>query len=139
MNPHLHHILAQQRTADLQRAAANVLQPLPPTREPSEVSMLDHHLTIRAATPHDDGALQRLARSERRPRIGGRALLAERDGRVIAAVALTSGRVATDASSATANAVRRLRYRRYQLLRQSGDVGPAWSLLRRLTPEPAAG
>jgi hypothetical protein len=92
--------------------------------------MLDHPLTIRAATPHDDGALQRLARSERRPRIGGRALLAERDGVAIAAVALTSGRVATDASSVTAEAVRRLRYRRYQLLRQSGGVGPAWSLLR---------
>ncbi len=101
--------------------------------------MLDHHpLTIRAATPHDDGALQRLARSERRPCIGGRALLAERDGVAIVAVALTSGRVATDASSVTAEAVRRLRYRRYQLLRQSGGVGPAWSLLRRLAPQPAA-
>jgi hypothetical protein len=138
MNPHLHSILAQQRIADLRRAAANVLQPLPPTREPTESFMLDHHLTIRAAPPHDDGALQRLARSERRPRIGGRALVAERDGLAIAAVALTSGRVATDSSSATANAVRRLRYRRYQLLRQSGGAGPAWSLLRRLTPQPAA-
>src|SRR6188472_2885077 len=100
--------------------------------------MLDHHLTIRAATQHDDGALQRLARRERRPRIGGRALLAERDGVAIAAVALTSGRVATDASSAAADAVRRLRHRRYQLLRQSADAGPAWSLLRRLAPQPAA-
>ena len=102
--------------------------------------MLDHPLTVRAATPRDDGALQRLARSERRPRIGGRALLAERDGVAIAALALTSGRVATDASSATATAdvVRRLRYRRYQLLRQSGGAGPAWSLLRRLAPRPAA-
>jgi hypothetical protein len=99
--------------------------------------MFDHHLTIRAATPHDIGALQRLTRSEPRPRVGGRALLAERDGVAIAALALTSGRVATDASSGAADAVRRLRYRRYQLLRQGGDVGPAWSLLRRLTPQPA--
>lgn len=100
--------------------------------------MLDHHLTIRAATPHDDSALQRLASSERRPRIGGHWLLAERDSVAIAALALTSGRIATDASSATADAVRRLRHRRYQLLRQSGDAGPAWSLLRRLAPQPAA-
>ena len=100
MNPHLNYILAQQRIADLQRAVENVRQPLPPTPEPTDVSMLDHPLTIRAATPHDDGALQRLARSERRPRIGGRALLAERDGVAIAAVALTSGQVATDASYA---------------------------------------
>jgi hypothetical protein len=100
--------------------------------------MLNHHLTIRAAMPHDDGALQRLTRRERRPRIGGRALLAERDGVALAAVALTSGRVATDGSSATADAVRRLRYLRYQLLRQGGDAGPAWSLLRRLASQPAA-
>ena len=99
--------------------------------------MFDHHLTIRAAMPHDAGALQRLTRSERGSRIGGRALLAERDGVAIAAIALTSGRLATDASSAAADAVRRLRYRRYELLRQGGDVGPAWSLLRRLTPQPA--
>ena len=82
--------------------------------------MFDHQLTIRAALPHDAGAL-----------------LAERDGVAIAAIALTSGRLATDASSAAADAVRRLRYRRYELLRQGGDVGPAWSLLRRLTPQPA--
>ena len=100
--------------------------------------MFDHHLTIRAATPRDHGTLLRLARRECRPRLGGRALLAERDGVAIAALALTSGRVATDASSATADAVRRLRHRRYQLLRQGGDVGPAWSLLRRLAPQPAA-
>jgi hypothetical protein len=100
--------------------------------------MFDHRLTIRAATPRDTGTMQRLARRERRPRVGGRALLAERDGVAIAAIALTSGRVATDASSAAADAVRRLRHRRYQLLRQGGDVGPAWTLLRRLTPQPAA-
>ena len=100
--------------------------------------MLDYHLTIRAATPRDHGTLQRLARSERRPRLGGRALLAERDGVAIAALALTSGRAVTDASAATTDAVRRLRHRRYQLLRQGGDVGPAWTLLRRLAPQPAA-
>ena len=69
-----------------------------------------------------------------RPRRGGRALLAERDGRAVAAIALTSGRIAADASPAAADAVRALRRRRYQLLRQGGDVGPARSLLRRLAP-----
>jgi hypothetical protein len=96
--------------------------------------MFDHHLTIRAATPEDDGALQRLSRSERRPRLGGGALLVERDGVAIAAVALTSGRVATNRCHTTDDAVRLLRYRRYQILRQGGGVAPAWSLLRRVAP-----
>jgi hypothetical protein len=99
--------------------------------------VIDHSFTIRAATPHDRDALSRLARRQfTRP--VAHALLAERDGVAIAAIALTSGRIATDVSSVTADAVRRLRYRRYQLLRQGGDVAPAWSLLRRLAPQPAA-
>jgi hypothetical protein len=51
--------------------------------------MLDHDLTIRAATPRDADALSRLAGLDARPRPAGRALLAERDGRAIAAVALS--------------------------------------------------
>jgi hypothetical protein len=37
----------------------------------------------------------------------------------------------------TADAVRLLSLRRYQLLRQGGDVAPARSLLRQLVPSPA--
>jgi hypothetical protein len=99
--------------------------------------VIDHHLTIRAATPHDRDALSRLTR-RRFTRPATHALLAERDGVAIAAIALTSGRIAADTGPGSADAVRRLRYRRYQLLRQGGDVGPAWLLLRRLAPQPAA-
>jgi hypothetical protein len=62
----------------------------------------------------------------------GLTLLAEHHGRAVAAIALTSGRVTAEASPAGARAVPALRRRRYQLLRQGGDVGPAASLLRRL-------
>jgi len=99
--------------------------------------MFDDHLTIRAATRHDSDALARLARRERCTLPAGHALLAERDDVAIAALALTSGSIFADPSRHTTDAVPLLRHRRYQLLRQGGDVGPAWSLLRRLAP-PAA-
>jgi hypothetical protein len=94
-------------------------------------------ITIRAATSSDAGALGRLAGLDSRRTIAGRALVAERDGVVIAAVSLTSGSVVADPFEPTSDAVRRLRFHRYQLLRQGGDSGPAWSLLRRLTPATA--
>jgi hypothetical protein len=55
--------------------------------------MLDHDLTIRPDTPGDADALARLAWLDARPSPAGRALLAERDGVAIAAVALTSGAI----------------------------------------------
>jgi hypothetical protein len=96
-----------------------------------------HRLTIRAATPLDVATMRRLARLDGRPRLRGDALLAERDGLAVAAVALTSGSVVADPLHATADAVRLLRARRYRLLRQGGDVGRVRSLLRRLAPQPA--
>ena len=66
-------------------------------------------LTVRAATSRDVDALSRL---DGRSPITGRALIAERDGAALAAVALTSGSVAADPSHPTADAVRLLRRRR---------------------------
>lgn len=88
--------------------------------------MPEQPLIIRAATARDLDAL--------RPRLSGLALLAEHHGRAVAAIALTSGRIAADASPARVEAVPALRRRRYQLLRQGGDAGPVRSLLRRLAP-----
>jgi hypothetical protein len=88
--------------------------------------MPEQPLIIRAATARDLESL--------RPRISGFALLADHHGRAVAAIALTSGRIEADASPAGARAVPALRRRRYQLLRQGGDVGTARSLLRRLAP-----
>ena len=91
-------------------------------------------LTVRAATPRDVDALSLLAALDGRPPLIGRALIAERSGVALAAAALTSGAIVADPSYPSAHAVRRLRRVRYQLLRQGGDAGPAWSLLRRLAP-----
>ena len=99
--------------------------------------MKDSHLTIRGTTSRDDVTLSWLASLDSRRRIQGRALIAERDGVPIAAIGLTSGAVAADPFNPTADAVRLLRQRRYRMLRQGGDTGYVWSLLRRLAPQPA--
>jgi hypothetical protein len=91
-------------------------------------------LTVRAASHHKPDALSRLAGRHGRASPGGHALLAERDGIAIAAIALTSGTVLTDHRHGSGDAVRLLRLHRYQLLRQGGDVGHARSLLHRLAP-----
>ena len=100
--------------------------------------MLNHALTIRAATPHDQDTLRRLAALESHPPLHGHTLLAERDGLAIAAIALSSGRTVADPFNHTSQAVHLLRHRRYRLLRQGGDVGSARTLLRRLAPRVAA-
>jgi hypothetical protein len=99
--------------------------------------MLHDAPTIRAATTADAGELSRLAAATngRRPR--GHVLVAERDGSVIAAIELTTGVVLTEPSQRNHDTGQLLRGSRYQVLRQSGGVGPARSRLRRLRPAPA--
>jgi hypothetical protein len=89
--------------------------------------MPDHTLTIRTTTSAGDESLSGLTggRSVRGP-----AVLAERNNVPLAAVALTSGSVATRPHEPAAHVVGLLRIRRYQLLRQSYHVGPARLLLR---------
>jgi hypothetical protein len=92
----------------------------------------DDHLTIRVAGPRDYGALQRLAGLDSSTPLAGRVLLAESYGAPLAAISLETGAVTADPFQYTEGAVRLLRLRRYQLVRQGGDVAPARSLLRRL-------
>jgi hypothetical protein len=99
--------------------------------------MHDHALTIRAARPRDADDLLRLAQLDSRGSLRGYTLIAERGGVAIAALALSSGAVAADPFSATADAVRALRLRRYQLMRHGGHPGPVSSMLRRLARRPA--
>jgi hypothetical protein len=64
--------------------------------------------------------------------------VAEQDGEMVAAISVSSGAVMTDPGSLVADAVRRLRRLRYQLLRQNGDVAAARKLLRRVASAPLA-
>ena len=94
-----------------------------------------HALTIRVATPSDEHDLLRLAELRRalapdRPHAARRARR-RRDRRRRPQQRRGRRRPVRPAGAA---GVRLLRRRRYQLLRQSGDVGPVASLLRRLVP-----
>jgi hypothetical protein len=94
-------------------------------------------LTIRLAGPDDGGVLRRLAELDSARPLRGRVLLAERDGAPLAAVSLETGAATADPFQPSADALRLLGLRRYQLLRQGGDLAPARSLLRRLVSNPA--
>ena len=98
--------------------------------------MSHHALTIRAATSRDHGALARLRPRDTGRHLGGTALLAEAGGTVVAAIGLTSGTVLADPANPNTVAIHSLRHRRYRILRQSGDVGASWALIRRLAHSP---
>jgi hypothetical protein len=98
--------------------------------------MSDSRLTIRGTNPSDDVALSWLAALDRRRRIRGRALIAERDGVAVAAIGLTSGAVAEDPHNSTPEVVKRLRELRYRFMHQGTDSGNVNALLTRLTPQP---
>ena len=96
--------------------------------------MTDHDLkdvTIGVATPDDARVLQYLAQIDSAPLVTGRVLLAELDGVPYAAISLDTGAVVADPFRPTAEAVRMLRLRRYQLTRQGGR-GPMPARLRRV-------
>ena len=92
--------------------------------------------TIRVAGRDDERTLRRLAQLDSSRPLAGRVLLAELDGVAVAAVSLENGSVTADPFQHSGDAVRLLMLRRYQLMRQGGDVAPARSLLRRLVPHP---
>ena len=96
--------------------------------------MSDHSMTIRTATTDDDKALTGLARIDSRRHPRDRALVAESDGDVVAAISLKSGAVFANPANPDVDAINSLRFRRYQMLRQGGDVGLARSLTRRFAP-----
>jgi hypothetical protein len=105
---------------------------------PSVVGMTtDRHIKTRLAMPGDAGALERLAELDSAAPLTGRVLLAEAGGAPVAAVSLETGAVNADPFQHTADAVRVLMWRRYQIMGQGSDVAPARSLLRRLVPGPA--
>ena len=98
--------------------------------------MTERRLTLRLAGQADTGALRRLAALDSAHTLRGHVLVAETDKAPVAAISLTTGRVTADPFQHSADAIRVLRLRRYQLVRQSGDAAPSRHLLRRLVPNP---
>ena len=98
--------------------------------------MTERTLTIRVAAPGDTPTLRRLAALDSAHTLRGHVLIAETGAAPVAAISLTTGAVTADPFQPTEDAIRMLRLRRYQLLRQGGDAAPARTLLRRLVPNP---
>ena len=96
------------------------------------LAMTSPALTLRLAGAADAGALQRLARLDSSRALRGETLVAERDGRMVAAVSLLDGRSVADPFEPTADAVALLRVRARHLrpARRAGRV----AFSRRLSP-----
>jgi len=86
--------------------------------------MSDPAITVRAASPRDWRTLEWFAWLGRRTEPpADKALLAERDVVLVAAIALTSGSVLTDPFHPTGDAARLLKLTRYLILRHGGQAG----------------
>lgn len=70
-----------------------------------------HEMVLRADRPTDASTLRRLAALDSTRPLRGRALLAEVDGRAVAAIGLTDGRVVADPFAETAEVVELLKVR----------------------------
>jgi hypothetical protein len=70
-----------------------------------------HEMVLRADRPNDEQALRRLAALDSVRPIKGRAILAEVDGRAVAAIGLDDGKVVADPFEHTADVVELLRVR----------------------------
>lgn len=70
-----------------------------------------HEMVLRADRPTDESTLRRLAALDSTRPIQGRALMAEVDGRAVAAIGLTDGRVVADPFVKTAEVVELLKVR----------------------------
>ena len=70
-----------------------------------------HEMVLRADRPTDEQALRRLAALDSVRPIKGRAILAEVDGRPVAAIGLDDGKVVADPFEHTADVVELLRVR----------------------------
>src|SRR5262245_9037277 len=79
-------------------------------------------LRIRLSRPSDTVALARLARINNTQAPAGRALIAERHGVAVAALAVTSGAVVTDPARRGDETSPLMRLRRYRLVRGGGEA-----------------
>jgi hypothetical protein len=99
----------------------------------------DTSLTIRPARPVDAWALERLAALDSAKPLTGDVLLAEADGRPVAAVSVATGAAVADPFTASAGAVDVLRMRAAQVAVPAGPHVRRSPLLRRAGLRSASG
>jgi hypothetical protein len=131
ISPPLHTALVWAKVDDLRRAAAarNLTQAQPGPPVAAEKSV-----TLRFGVPADDNRLARLAAVDSSNPPAQPILLAEVDGQLLAALALSDGAIVADPFHPTADLIDLLRARAHQLegvspMRRSGRLR-SWSRLR---------
>ncbi|MGH2867028.1 MAG: hypothetical protein ACRDNK_05590 [Solirubrobacteraceae bacterium] len=145
MNAHLTYILAQQRSVELRRSAErarlerdagirrNSFRRVPPGAEQSARA---ERVTLRFGSAADEDTLARLAALDSAELPAYPVLLAEVDGRLLAALGLSDGTAIADPFHRTADLIDLLRARAHHLdgtggMRRSGRL-PSWSRVRAL-------
>jgi hypothetical protein len=101
--------VAAAQLSDRRAAAATARAAKRARKVPAASS--DERLVLRRAAAEDELALARLARLDSAPRPSGEMLVAEIDGRILAAVPFTGGRAIADPFHATADLVELLQAR----------------------------
>ena len=138
ISPQLTMALAQAKADDLRRAAAAHSRTQPRTHPPRRIAG-DKGVTLRFGSRTDERALTRLAAVDSAEPPAQPVLLAEVDGQLVAALALSDGTVIADPFYPTAALIDLLRTRAAQLDDQSRVTRPRrlpWS--RRVSqPRPA--
>lgn len=131
MHPHLTHMIAQERRAELQHAAQRLR-----TVATAQQSPHDGRVTLRFGSAADDGTLARLSTLDSSKPPAHPVLLAEVNGQLRAALGLSDGMAVADPFHPTADLIDLLRARARQLgdsrqITRSGRL-PSWSRLRAL-------
>ena len=133
ISPQLTVALAQARTDDLRRAA-DAHNRTRPRAQPGRPVAGDGSVTLRFGAPADEQLLARLAALDSAEPPAQPVLLAEVDGQILAAVALSDGTVIADPFYRTAGLIELLRGRAKQLDGDSGMRGSgrvrSWSRRR---------
>jgi hypothetical protein len=96
MPTHHHNLVWPHRTLQSPVLPPRRAAPRPPRPARRGLRARVHDVSIRLATVGDADALARLADLDSTPPLDGAAVVAERDGELIAAVALDDGRTAAD-------------------------------------------
>ena len=134
-SPYLTMALARAKTADLRRAADGRRRTQHRAR-PGRSDASDRSVTLRFGSPADNGALARLAAVDSAEPPAQPVLLAEVDGQVVAALALSDGTSIANPFSPTADLIDLLRTRATQLDHESRLIGSGrlrpWSQRRAL-------
>lgn len=82
-----------------------------------------NEMVLRADRPTDESTLRRLAALDSTRPLRGRALVAEVEGRTVAAIGLTDNRVVADPFERTADVVELLKLRASRMRDETDEVG----------------